>query len=106
MVDLVPAEEIERIVGAHRHAHQHLGRAVTAEQIVYVLHSQKCKDSGIDLRKCEWSRALDNGIDPADWHGHEDRAVVLAIIRERLFPVEPAWLAESRIRSAAGGTDE
>jgi hypothetical protein len=92
MSNLVPAEEIEQIVGARRHAHQHLGRAVTSEETVYVLHSQRCKDSGIDLRECEWSWALDNGIDPADWRGFEDRPVVLAIIKDRLFPVVPRWL--------------
>lgn len=93
---LVPADQIEHIVGARRHAHQHLGRAVTAEQTVYVLHPQQCKDSG-DLRECEWSRALSNGIDPADWEGHEDRAVALAIIRRRLFPVFPKWLDDCLI---------
>ncbi len=97
MSELVPAEDIEQIVGARRHAHQHLGRAVSAEETVYVLHSQRCKDSGIDLRECEWSWALDNGIDPADWKGHEDRAVVLAIIHDRLFPVFPRWLSEQVI---------
>lgn len=94
VADLVDPDEIEQIVGARRHPHQHLGRAVSAEQTVYVLHSQRCKDSGIDLRECEWSWALDNGIDLADWKGYEDRAVVLAIIHDRLFPVVPKWLDE------------
>ena len=92
MADLVPAEQIEAIVGASRHAAQHLGRAVSSEQVVYVLHSQRCLDSGIDLRDCEWSKALDVGIDPADWRDFEDRPVALAIIKGRLFPVVPAWL--------------
>lgn len=94
MSDLVPFDQIEQIVGAKRHPHQHLGRAVSSEQTVYVLHSRKCKDSGIDLRECEWSWALDNGIDPADWKGYEDRAVALAIVHDRLFPVTPNWLSE------------
>ena len=93
MADIVPADQIERIVGAHRHAHQHLGRAVMAEQTVYILHSQKCKDSGVDLRDCEWSLALDRGIDLADWKGFEDRPVVLAFRFTRLFPVIPEWLS-------------
>ncbi len=94
MTDLVGADQIEHIVGARRHPHQHLGRAVSAEQTVYILHSEKCKDSGIDLRDCEWSLALDLGIDPADWQGYEDRPVALAFHRSRLFPVVPAWLRE------------
>lgn len=94
MSDLVPTDQIEQTVGATRHPHQHIGRADSATQTVYVLHSQKCKDSGIDLRGCEWSRALDNGIDPADWQGYEDRAVVLTIVHSRLFPVTPSWLDE------------
>lgn len=98
VVDLVPAEDIERIVGARRHHSQHLGRAVAAEETVYILHSQRCKDSGIDLRSCEWSHALNRGIDGDDWKGYEDRPVVLAIIRQRLFPITPAWLPEQFIR--------
>lgn len=92
MTELVPAEEIEEIVGALRHPHQHLGRAVSAEQSLYILHSQKCKDSGIDLRDCEWSLALNLGIDKEDWEGFEDRPVVLAFFASRLFPVVPDWL--------------
>ena len=92
MSNLVPASEIEQIVGAVRHPAQHLGRAVTSEETVYVLHSQRCKDSGIDLRECEWSWALDKGIDPDDWRGYEDRPVVLTFRKGRLFPVVPKWL--------------
>jgi hypothetical protein len=100
MTNLVPADQIEQIVGARRHAHQHLGRAVSAEETVYVLHSEKCRDSGIDLRECEWSLALDRGIDLAEWAGYEDRAVVLAFRRQRLFPVTPNWLPDLVISSA------
>lgn len=94
MSELVPADKIEQIVGARRHPHQHLGRAVSAEQTVYVLHSQQCKDSGIDLRDCEWSLALDRGIDLDDWKDHEDRPVELATCDRRLFPTTPAWLTD------------
>lgn len=92
MADPVPAAEIEQIVGARRHAHQHLGRAVSAEQTVYILHSEKCLDSGIDLRECPYSKALDNGIDMDWWHQHQDRAVVLAPFHDRLIPTFPKWL--------------
>jgi hypothetical protein len=90
--ELVPTEKIERIVGAKRDAIQHLGRAVSMERYVYILHSQFCKDSGIDLRDCDYSAALGQGIDPDDWNGYEDRAVVLLINRGTLFPVVPSWL--------------
>lgn len=67
MSEIVPAAEIERIVGAKRHATEHLGRAIEAEQTIYILHSQECKDSGIDLRDCDYSLALDAGINEANW---------------------------------------
>lgn len=82
MTDLVPADQIEQIVGMSRQPLVHLGRAVTAEQTVYILHSQACKDSGIDLRKCRYSVALDRGIDPEMWI--EDQPVVLRIAAHRL----------------------
>ena len=82
MSELVPAEEIEAIVGANRHPQWHLGRAVSETEAVYILHSQPCKDSGIDLRKCPYSRALDKGIDVAVWEGSEDTPVVLYISDE------------------------
>lgn len=67
MSELVAPTEIEGIVGARRDPTDHLGRAVSAEQTVYILHSQACKDSGIDLRDCPYSRALDRGIDLDHW---------------------------------------
>lgn len=92
MAELVDPSEIEQIVGAPRHSAQHLARAVSSEQEVYVLHSQRCKDSGVDLRECPYSAALNLGIDTDDWKGFEDRPVVVAIIHDRLFPVVPKWL--------------
>lgn len=62
MTDLVDPEEIERIVGVQRHPTLHYARAVQVMDRVYILHSQECRDSGIDLRDCPYSRALDNGI--------------------------------------------
>jgi hypothetical protein len=87
MTNLVPADQIERLVGARRHPLAHLGRAVSAEQTVYILHSHACKDSGIDLRACDYSRALDRGIDPIDWqHHHLDRVVTLQHAHGWLMP--------------------
>lgn len=73
MSNLVPAEDIETIVGAPRHPTRHLAKAVSAEKKVYILHSQRCLDSGIDLRDCPYSLAIDEGIDPDDWP--EDKPV-------------------------------
>ncbi|ACC42321.1 hypothetical protein MMAR_3910 [Mycobacterium marinum M] len=87
MSNLVPAEDIERIVGASRHSTMHIGRAISSEQTVYILHSHECKDSGIDLRECELSLALDRGIERPSWAGYEDRPVALGIIHERLVPL-------------------
>lgn len=90
MTDLVPPEDIERIVGARRHKYRHLGRAVSVEQTVYILHSYRCLDSGADLRDCAWSLALDRGIDLDDWRDDQDRPVVLGIWGDRLIP---RWFA-------------
>lgn len=67
MSKIVPAEDIERIVGVSRHPTQHWAKAVSAEQRVYILHSVECYDSALDLRECPFSLALDRGIDPSAW---------------------------------------
>lgn len=55
MTNIVSADRIEQIVGARRHPTHHLGRAVSAEDRVYILHSHACKESGLDLRTCSYS---------------------------------------------------
>ena len=77
MADLVPPEDIEQIVGEPRDATMHTGRAVTAEQRVYILHSQACRDSGIDVRDCPFSVALDRGVDLSLWE--KDVPVLLGV---------------------------
>ncbi|TGB37898.1 hypothetical protein [Mycolicibacterium peregrinum] len=88
MSDLVPADEIERIVGVDRHRKAHFGRAVSAEQTVYILHSRECRDSGIDLRECRFSVALDRGIKPEAWSAHQDVPVALGVWHGRLIPLK------------------
>ena len=82
--------KIEGIVGAKRHATEHIGRAVSAEQRVYILHSRDCLDSGIDLRECEFSVALDRGIEHAipwsGWRRVQDRPVRVQVFRGWLVP--------------------
>lgn len=79
MSDLVPADDIERIVGAARHPSEHRGRAVSAEQRVYILHSEHCRDTTPDLRDCPYSLALDAGVNPRMDGWPEDTPVALAL---------------------------
>ncbi len=98
MTDLVPGDKIEQTVGATRHRTAHLGRAVSAEETVYILHSHDCLGSGVDLRDCSYSLALDRGIDPAEWT--EDVPTRLGIVAGRL--VDAVRFA----RIAEGNRDE
>jgi hypothetical protein len=86
MSELVPTEEIEQIVGIERHQTRHYARAISEEQTVYILHSRECKDSGIDLRECAFSLALDKGIDQYDWSDREDRPVLVRVRNGLLIP--------------------
>ena len=79
MSELVNPAEIEQIVGAKRHPTRHIGRAIESEQTVYILHSRECVDSGINLRRCDFSLALDAGIHRANW----ETAISLGV---------PVWL--------------
>lgn len=86
MSDLVPSDQIEKIVGVQRHQTRHYARAVSAEQMIYILHSRDCLDSGLDLRDCEFSLALDNGIGALT--GCQDRPVFVAVEDDELVPVQ------------------
>lgn len=88
MSDLVPASDIERIVGVQRHPTLHYGRVVSADQRIYVLHSHECKNSGIDLRDCRYSLALDRrfGFDLKAWADSEYKPVILGIRDGLLVP--------------------
>lgn len=93
MSELVDRSRIEQIVGIRRDAHQHVARAVSAEGMVYILHSQRCLDAGIDLRQCPYSLALDNGIETSDWTHLMDLPVAVTVwssvdrSRQVLFPI-------------------
>jgi hypothetical protein len=80
MTRLEPSETIEATVGARRSPNEHIGRAVSAEQRIYILHSAECVATGVDLRECPYSKALDAfGIDMSVWEGREDEPVILKI---------------------------
>lgn len=88
MTAIVPRSDIERIVGVPRDPRRHLGRAVSEEQTIYIMHSKMCLASGIDLRICSYSRLLDElmKFDEHRWVGWEDKPVVLGIDRDGLIP--------------------
>jgi len=87
MTDLVDRSEIEKLVGARRSPGAHLGRADSEAGTLYILHSQQCVDTGLDLRGCRFSIALDFGISMEDWEGFEDETVGLLVFEDRLMPV-------------------
>lgn len=86
MTDIVPAEDIQRIVGTYRREHLHVARAVSADQRVYILHSKACLSIRPDLRECPWSLALDEGIDLDEWV--EDVPLTVGIKDGRLRPLD------------------
>lgn len=106
MSDLVDSDSIESIVGASRHVTDHLARADSTADTVYILHSRQCKDSGIDLRECPFSLALDKGIyDYIPWSGWrrvQDQPVRAEIFRGYLVPELSAVKAalEGRVSGA------
>lgn len=92
MSELVPTHRIADIVGVARHGELHYGRAVSAQQTVFILHSRDCIDSGIDLRACPFSIAMDRGIPMRAWAGMHDVATPLAIRNGELVPMPEAVL--------------
>lgn len=87
MTQLVNPSEIESIVGAHRQVVAHVGRWITDIDTVFIMHSHHCLDRKIDLRECEYSTALDRGLDPDKWLGKMDVAVFLDVRDEELIPL-------------------
>ena len=79
MTDLIKPDEIEILVGTRRHPIWHIGKVDTARQQVYIMHSYQRRHSGIDLRVCTFSLALDQGLQDEDWEGMQDVPVVLAL---------------------------
>lgn len=96
MSDLVPTADIERIVGAKRHWSLHLARAVSAEQKLYILHSQQCweecEDAPETLKQCDYALAQDNGIDESEWMEYEDKPVILML--DNAWGSARLWAAE------------
>lgn len=79
MTEHVPPDDIEQIVGIPRHDTAHYGRADPREQVLHILHSRACIDTGIDLRQCPFSLALDVGAPTDVWEPYENQPVELAV---------------------------
>lgn len=89
MSRLEPADQIEDIVGVPRSETLHIGRAVSSEQRVYILHSRMCfDDQSRDLRACPFSLALDRASDLDVWR--EDEPWVLGLEHGELIQLRPA----------------
>lgn len=87
MVDRVAASEIETLVGIERHRARHFGRADSVRGKFFILHSDACRRAALPLADCDFSLALERGINEADWYGHEDRPVALWFDEDgRLIP--------------------
>ena len=88
MSRLESTETILAVVGVERHASLHIGRAVSADQRVYILHSEKCLATEHDLRNCKFSIALDAGIRMELWAHRQDVPVLLGVdpVRGDLIP--------------------
>jgi len=59
MTELVDPKKIEKIFGVPRHEDYHL--LLFKAGTIYIMHSHECVNTGIDLRKCAYSVALDKG---------------------------------------------
>lgn len=94
MSDLVNPDEIEVIVGVKRHSTWHYAHYISDWRVVYILHSFACKETTPDLRTCEYSIALDHGIENQIpwifWRDLQDEPVPVEILSERwLIPSLP-----------------
>lgn len=98
MTEKVPADGIEIVVGRRRHPVNHYARAVSAEQVVYILHSRECLLTNPDLRDCPHSLALDRGIDLDCWVEDVPLRVVVSGGRLLPAPAQVEWFRKARGR--------
>lgn len=86
MTQLVDPDEIEKIVGVKRKSFRHVALAKSDERRVYLLHSYVCLAQYTDPRDCRFSKALDRGVDPADWVEDTPTEVTIIYPEGRLAP--------------------
>ena len=60
------------------------------------MHSQECIDSDIPPGRCQYSIALDMGIELGRWEGHEDKPVQawVSATTGRLVPYHISWISD------------
>lgn len=93
MTSLLDPSEAMRKVGAYRKWHEHLARADSHTRVVYLLHSHTCLKTKTPLTECEYSLALDLGIDETMWATSQDTAVKVKIDKHgRLIPLDSLGL--------------
>ena len=91
-MQVVPADTIETIVGTRRKAQQHIARASSEDQQVYILHSALCVKRR-EITECAYTQALEKGINEDVWEDHQDQPVEAVIVNGRLVPAE--WIAQN-----------
>jgi hypothetical protein len=82
MVQPIPAEEVETLVGRQRDDTLHFMRADTKAQQTYILHSVACLNvMGLPDPACEFIAAQEKGIDEvfSDWEYCQDQPVQIHI---------------------------
>lgn len=82
MTEIVPADEIEKIVGVKR-SFVHIAKAYSSNQLIYILHSHLCRETIKDLRNCVFSKSLFyKGINQDIWADYQDISVPVTLDEE------------------------
>lgn len=86
MTECVTWEQMQEVFGIPRLDHVHVAKAVSDEQVLYILHSQDCLDRTEDLRTCPYAEAQNQGVDEAAWEPYLDKIVVVALMQNWTGP--------------------
>ena len=87
MSNKVDPNQIEEIVGTKRNRKAHIGKFVSEEDKVYIMHSRECVVAHEDLRQCKFSLAMDTGLPEKAWNKYADKTVLLGIMKDFLVPL-------------------
>ena len=88
MVNIIPPDEIEELVGSARLFDKHVGRVITAERRFVLMHSEQCLQEYDDLRDCPYSQSMQSNFYSGRWESHRDEAMLVELDRETgvLYP--------------------
>lgn len=86
--------DIEAIVGIQRHSTVHYGRAVSATDQFYILHSRRCLRDFPDSMDCPFSFSMLHGINRKEWAKWQDMALPIGIRRGMVVPFRGRWYAD------------